>query len=266
MDPFTMIGTAADPRNILACNLASYGRYRDGALPHLREIGVRYVEIPVPPPDQVEAVRARLDRYGLGCLSMQLPCDVSSDEALARTCERLPIFREFGARIAFVSVKHGQASLAESYERLRRLGDAAARHGVIIAIETHPPFAHNADAALTTLRAVDHPHLRLNYDTANVYYYNENFDGLADLERILQDIVSVHLKDTNGGYRTWYFPALGEGVVDFPAIFRLLNARGFFGPFTLEIEGIEGENLSEAETWQRVAHSVNYLRTRGLIL
>ena len=58
---------------------------------------------------------------------------------------------------------------------------------------------------------------------------------------------------------------LGEGIVDFPAVFRLLNERGFQGPFTMELEGIGGENLSEEQQQQRVAASVGYLRGHGLV-
>src|SRR5207302_1865217 len=112
----------------------------------------------------------------------------------------------------------------------------------------HPDLAHNGEVALGTMRAIDHPNVRINYDTGNVYYYNEGVDGVAELRKILEYVGAVHLKDTSGGYRAWNFPALGQGVVNFPEIFRLLNGRGFYGPFTMELEGIQGETLDEAAT------------------
>jgi len=48
--------------------------------------------------------------------------------------------------------------------------------------------------------------------------------------------------------------------VDFPAIFQLLLDRGFRGPFTMELEGIEGENLTEEQQLQRVAQSFDCVR------
>ena len=77
-------------------------------------------------------------------------------------------------------------------------------------------------------------------------------------------IASVHLKDTNGGFGCWRFPALGEGVVDFAGVFRVLNERGFYGPFTFELEGIQGEDLDEPATRDRVARSLNHLQSLGL--
>jgi sugar phosphate isomerase/epimerase len=105
--------------------------------------------------------------------------------------------------------------------------------------------------------------VRVNFDTANVYYYNRDVDAVTELKKLIEYVASVHLKETNGQYETWHFPALGKGVVDFPEIFRLLNARGFYGPFTMELEGIKGEEWDEAATIQCVADSVAYLRRIG---
>ncbi len=83
------------------------------------------------------------------------------------------------------------------------------------------------------------------------------------MKKILDYIEGVHLKDTNGKYQTWHFPALGEGIINFAEIRGLLNKRGFYGPFTIEIEGIKGENLSLAQTLERMEKSVKHLRKCG---
>ena len=57
-----------------------------------------------------------------------------------------------------------------------------------------------------------------------------------------------------------HFPALGEGIVDFKAVFQTLNDAGFYGPFTMELEGIEGETLDEAGIQARVADSLQHLK------
>ena len=44
------------------------------------------------------------------------------------------------------------------------------------------------------------------------------------------------------------------------AVFRLLEEQGFDGPATLEIEGVEGEKLTEEEMQERVAESVRVAR------
>jgi inosose dehydratase len=144
------------------------------------------------------------------------------------------------------------------------MGDAAGAHGVTLAVETHPNVAHNATVALETMAAVDHPNVRLNFDTGNVYFYNHGVDAVQEAQRAARYIAAVHLKDTNGGYRTWNFPALGEGVVDFAGVFRVLGTEGFTGPYTMELEGVEGETLDAEGAKARVANSVAHLQRLGL--
>jgi len=249
----------------LSCNLGSYGRYRAGAYAHLGSIGVRHVEIRVPADDEVVSTLQALNAHGLSATTLQAPCDASSDAGVEEFGRCLPSVQRMNVPIVFVSVKQGDASRAEAINRVRQMGELAAGAGVVMAVETHPEFAHNAQVALETMRDVDHPNVRLNYDTGNIYFYNQAVDAVAELEKVLPYVAAVHLKDTSGGYHAWNFPALGKGVVDFPAIFAMLNSRGFTGPFTMELEGVEGEQLDEAQQQARVAESVAYLRDRGLV-
>ena len=115
------------------------------------------------------------------------------------------------------------------------------------------------------MKAVNHPNICVNFDTGNVYYYNHNVTAVAEVEKVVSHVGAVHLKDTNGGYRTWNFPTLGEGVVDFKAVFQTVNNAGFYGPFTMELEGVEGENLDEAGVKARVADSLQHLKDIGVI-
>ena len=86
-----------------------------------------------------------------------------------------------------------------------------------------------------------------------------------EFERVVDYVGAVHLKDTNGEYETWHFPALGEGVVNLPAIFKCFADKGANGPYTMELEGIRGEELSRAGVEKRVEDSVDYLRSNGLM-
>lgn len=249
--------------NLISVNLASYKQYRDEALSHLAQIGVRHVEISAPPLDKVDEVQARLQQYGLSASTLMAPINLQSERCADEFEGWLPVAQRMGVQVLFVSAHAGELSREIAYARLREVGDRAARYGVTVALETHPDLCTNAEEMLRTMNGVNHPNVRINFDTANIYYYNEGLDAVTELRKVADFVVSVHLKDTNGGYRTWFFPALGEGIVDFPSVFRLLNERGFTGPFTLEIEGVEGEQLTKGQVFERVAKSLDYLRRIG---
>jgi len=251
------------PRNIIAGRPYSYHPFEYLAYEHMAGLGLRHVEIVVPKPDELAATRAELARWGLTPSSMHGECDVQRADVAEQVAAQLPTLAQFGCRTLFVSVKAGETPRDVVYGRLREAGEVARQHGVTIVLETHPDLVTNAEVALATMRGVNHPNVRINYDTANIYFYNQGIDGVAELRRIVEFVAAVHLKDTSGGYRAWHFPALGRGVVNFPEIFRVLDAAGFAGPCTLEIEGIEGEVHTERLVCDRIAESLGYLRGLG---
>ena len=118
----------------------------------------------------------------------------------------------WAVKIIFVSVHAGDTDRNAVYNRLRAIGENAEPAGIKVCLETHPDMAHNGEIALETMEAVNHPNICVNFDTGNVYYYNHNVTAVSEVQKVLPHVGAVHLKDTNGGYRTWHFPTLGEGV------------------------------------------------------
>lgn len=251
--------------NVIACNLNSYRKYRDTAYEHLSRIGLTNVEIPCPEPDAVTQTQAELDRHGLRATSLIVRCQIGEEDAVEGFSRSLDTVAAMGVSLVFTSIKAGETDLDVVYGRLREIGNAASEHGIVVAMETHPDLITNADVALQTMKGVNHPNVRVNFDTANVHYYNEGVDSVAEFEKIVDYVAAVHLKDTNGAFKTWHFPALGEGVVNFPAIFKRFAAKGAVGPYTMELEGIEGEDLTKAQVEARVEKSVQYLKDKGLM-
>lgn len=251
--------------NILSCRPQSYGRYHETAYSHMQAIGIRHVEIEAPAPGQVDATRDELSRFGISAASIAGSYNVGDPGAAEGFRSQVDAAVRLGAKRIFLSVKAGDLDRRVAYGRLREAGEIAATGGVTLILETHPDLIANGDIALETMLAVDHPAVRVNFDTANIYYYNRGIDGIEEMKKILDYIEGVHLKDTNGGFHAWHFPTLGEGIVDFKEVFRLTNGRGFHGPYTLEMEGIEGEELTKEQTEARVADSVAYLRRLGCI-
>ena len=251
-------------KNIIACNLGSYQQFRTRAYAHLAEIGLTNVEIGVPSTESVDALQSELDAHGLTATSFLGRCDVASETVVADFQTTLDIASQMGVKIIFVSVHAGDTDRNAVYDRLRAIGENASSASIKVCLETHPDIAHNGDIALETMEAVNHPNICVNFDTGNVYYYNHNVTAVSEVQKVLSHVGAVHLKDTNGDYRTWHFPTLGEGVVDFKAVFQTLNDAGFYGPFTMELEGIEGETLDESGVQARVADSLQHLKDIGV--
>lgn len=251
---------------LIACRVPTYRPFEDEAPAHLAALGVHAVEIRVPPPERLNAVADELARFGLRASTLHAECDVNRPDCAEQFAAQLPAFARLGTNIALICPRPERTSPEEVFTRLRACAQAAAGAGVVLAVETHPPIAHSAVEWRRTLEAVDHPALRLNFDTANVYFYNDHADAVEEARQVAATTAAVHLKDTPGGFGVRDFPALGRGIVDFRGVLRELAAAKFRGPLTLEIEGTAGQTRTRELIRERIAESVGYLRglLRGL--
>ena len=252
--------------NLIACRLASYADHQDCAWWHLPQIGVSHVEVDLPQTEEEDAtLRRQLKTSGLAISAFSGRCEVKDPQVVADLEYQFERCAAYGVKILFVSVRAENVDRSAVWSRFRAVGDKASVAGVTVVLETHPDLMTNADIGRQTMEAINHPNIRINFDTANIRYYNEHVDVVDQLAKVADYVAAVHLKDTTGGYRTWDFPALGRGIVDYPKVFRLLRDRGFTGPYTLELEGTEDLTRTQEQQLEYVAESVGYLKSIGVM-
>lgn len=196
--------------------------------------------------------------------------DIRTQDGLELTQRRIRFARRW-FDVSVVVSGAGQPTDASErktiVENLRRIGDTAGELGVTVALETHKGPTQNAEAMLALMDEVAHPSVLLNFDTANVIYYNAGVDPTEELEKVKHLVRNVHVKDCRGGFEEWYFPAVGDGgAVNFTRVREILDGVGFSGPYTIEIEGIANEPEPGLEgRHDRVARSVAHLRRCGYL-
>ncbi len=254
---------SAKPANMLACRLANYRSFSRGALEHAASCGFKYVFMNVIPAAQIEATQKKLAKHGLKVAVFRGNAHFGNETAVADLAKELEVCQKMGVKYMFISPKHKGLSKEATYAKLRELGDIAKKYGVVVGLETHPDLGTNGDVHLETMKTVNHPNIRVNFDTANITYYNKNTDAVTELKKIIDYVGTVEVKDHNGQFKTWNFPALGKGIVDIPAVLAVLKKHGYTGPITLEIEGIKGIQRSEAQVKKEIADSAEYIRSLG---
>lgn len=249
--------------NIISCRVGVLGG-TDEALKHFPEAGVRFAEVPPPADGDYGMLARKAADAGVTIATLATQLRLESDDAAAALDPVIAGAGEIGVPKIFISAQAPEeTSWEDAIARMRRTAEFAERNGVIICMETHPRFGTNADVARKTIEAVDSPAFRYNFDTANIYYYNEGVDTPTELAKVSDLVASVHLKDTDGGFHSGNFPVLGQGVVDFPAVFRILGEAGFTGPYTMEIEGGKVSGLSADQRLQFLKDCVAHLLDIG---
>ena len=188
-------------------------------------------------------------------------CDAAAVARVKAMCEAA---EEIGVKHCFISA-HGQGATAAvaraaAMKSLAEIGQHAAKHGVILCMETHPPFCTNAAEMLRTMAGVNHPNVRINFDTTNVLFCSHGLNSADELEKAISRVASLHLKDTTGKFRTADFQVLGKGVVEFRRVFDTLHRVGFTGPLTIELEGAVVDGLDVPGRHEKVVQSMECLR------
>ena len=95
-------------------------------------------------------------------------------DGFQRIAERMRLAAGIGAKY-FVGLggEPAEEDRSDFFDKMGAIGDVAAKHGLTIALETHPGITQNAEAILDTMQALQHDAIRINFDTGNILFYNE---------------------------------------------------------------------------------------------
>lgn len=281
------MNTTARPKPIIACMPNSYGRLGTrAAIENIGAAGLECLELAIrthgvdSPFDaeplltdastsaDVQNVKHLLEQHGIQPVSCNVTSGNPLDPAVVETTKRkLDLAAQFG--VALVVGGAGEAPEPDDktrlYQQLTDIGDHAGNLGITYCFETHPGLCRDHRRMLETMDALDHPHLKLNFDTANILYYNQFVDGEVALAKVCHHVKHIHLKDSEGEFGRWCFPAIGRGgAVNFVRVLEIMRPLGFRGPYSIEVEGIAGEGELALEDYQaRIVESVKHLRNCG---
>ena len=133
---------------------------------------------------------------------------------------------------------------------LNELGRIAKDHGLTLSYHHHMGTGVQTIAETDRLLQSTNPDLvGLNYDSGHFYFAGE--DPVEALKRYFSRVTHVHLKDVRAGereramenrlsfldaVRSGVFSVPGDGVVDFPAIFKILADADYQGWLVVEAE------------------------------
>ena len=216
---------------------------------------------------ELQRVRDLLVQHGLTAVSLSGHSDLVSDTGVTEFRKALDIARKLGiAKITTSTGGHAdtsQGSLDDQreafLERIGPLADEAARDGIDLCLETHGGLLATGVMAKDLIERIGRPNIGINYDPGNVIFYGDTRPE-TDLPEAVDRVTHMHIKDQIGGAGVWNFPQIGTGDVDYPALFAILDAAGFDGPCSVELE-FQGEPWPTLDEVDRaMAESYRYVR------
>jgi hexulose-6-phosphate isomerase len=225
-----------------------------------REVGFEALEVgTIEDPAEAAEIKKAAEAAGLRIHSVmnqahwKYPLSSADPDVVERSIQGMQTSLEnarlWGADVVLLvpAVVNAETGYREAWERsqrqIRRLLPLAERHKVTIAVEN--VWNKFLLSPLEFARYVDEfasPWLRAYFDVGNVVLFGFPEDWIRTLGK---RIVRVHLKDFRFRKRVAEFVNLGEGDVNWPAVYRSLAEIGYKGPATLELPGGDVEYLKD---------------------
>ncbi|GMV65549.1 MAG: sugar phosphate isomerase/epimerase [Candidatus Omnitrophica bacterium] len=216
-------------------------------------------------PGQVDRLKGLLSRYGLTAESGFIFVENTDKELFALDKLKFDAAAQLGLKVVDLSVTWNKP-LEEAYKIFPSVLEYCSQYDFQLALELHPPLYDNAEVFWRVANDFPGFPLKANFDTANVYYYNQDPDGPAELEQVIPRLVHMHLKDSLCLYHDFTFPALGEGKVPFDKMFEVLRKNNYQGPASLEVEGEDAEQQSFEGKHRVMERSIAFLRAQKFLV
>jgi L-ribulose-5-phosphate 3-epimerase len=233
-------------------------------LPGILDIPQKMEDLDKWDPTQVDRFKALLGKYGLTAESGFVFVENIDKDLFELDKIKFDVAARMGLKVVNLSVTW-KKPLEEAYKIFPSVLEHCDRYDFALALELHPPLYDNAEVFWKVANDFPGFPLKANFDTANVYYYNHDPDGPAELEKVIERLAHMHIKDSLCKFEDFTFPALGEGKVPFAEIFKVCEKHGFSGPASLEIEGGDAEQMTFQGKQNVMVRSVEHLRKLGIV-
>lgn len=265
-------------KNKVGVVTSTYPNYNaDEALAGISAASFRYVELASAPsyfehilPRPEEATEAdvrnllkKCESYGLELYCIAGHTRLLTENGLTNFLTVLDYANIAGVKFVTTDVGEikAEADKDRFYRDIARVAEYAQSKNVTVCLEMHGSWCNNGKTGAEIIERVNHPNVRLNYDTANVSLYGGVW-AVDDMQYALPYMEFMHIKDVGGELGEWNFPALGDGKVDFQKIARLIDE--YTGPISVEIE-FDGKERTLDEINNAVKKSHQFLSQLGFV-
>lgn len=205
-------------------------------------------------------------------------CNISSDEDMIKLEKRMRYTRYMGGD--YIDTNSGPVGSEKRFhENLARVIDLAEELNLCVCLETHGDMIRTGADGRRLFEKIHSPRIRISYDPANIYFYNEGtVDPAQDLREALPYVGMIHFKGVhhNEDKSEWGFPLIEESVTtsifDYDRFFGLLEDSRYSGMVAIELEGrfrhVRGKGFvidpvwPETEVVEKYNRDIDYLSRR----
>ncbi|MBM4045942.1 MAG: sugar phosphate isomerase/epimerase [Planctomycetes bacterium] len=223
-------------------------------------------------------LKTLLHQLGLNPIYLLCECDFLGPFGQELVKRRVDFAVKLGATLLGIGQppKSTPGSVHGLVRSIQRLADYAAERNVTLLIESLCWVFRNAETSNAMLSRIRRPNVKIMYNLAHALAKNDGIKPEDEVVALGGNLGGLFLKDFGGskpGGRApygdtnynWDFPPLGDGLVDFPAVFERLKDFPGDLPCVLQLEGGPHNEGYSLDDYQRdVRKALAYLRSIGV--
>jgi len=254
---------------IIAISTTAYDGYSmEVALEQISTLGYRYVELAairgviehIKPQNfndnYIRHVKDIMSQYNLVSISFSGHVDLTDEDVVPIFKKRMDFAKKIGAKI--INTNAGpREKLTIFYRNVAAIAKYAEDLGIIVALETHGDIINSGKESKQVIERIKSNNIKINYDFANVLYYSDGkIKPEEDFKYILEYTAHLHIKALLLSKDIWSFTKIGEGIINYEYIFRILKENNCEIPISLEfplrLSGRRGYSLQKSATIPRI--------------
>ena len=198
-------------------------------------------------PGEILALAEQVRGHGLepSTVLAGVPLDGPAEECAAQLNCVVDHTKALGARYVLTCGTDDESLFDKYCDIMRLSADYGEGQDVVMTLKPHGGISATGRDLLRAVQQVNHPNFGIYYDPGNIIYYTGG-DPTTDVPIIAEHDVGVCVKDC-AHERGDVMINMGDGRVDFEAVFGTLKDAGFAGPVLVEcLAGKTPEELAES--------------------
>lgn len=226
--------------------------------------------------EELEEKKKLMDKYGIKPIGLSGHCNLMEEQRLKDFEKNIELASKMGCK--YIVTSTGEAHFETNdmiaddvlVENISKLVPVLEKYNIILVLELHGLYS-TGEAMSRIVRRVNSEYVGINYDTANVVHYS-GILPTDDVKCCVDLVKYVHLKDKIGGKGVWNFPGTGNGELPLKEFMEYLDAHGYDGPYSIEIEFTEDFCMRDKDqpgdidvANKEMADSFAYLRSLGRV-
>lgn len=239
--------------NLICLNSNTYhGFSLDDAIKGVQRAGFRYIELAYSigytehvrwdmSDSELDEIKGKLKDANLECIALGAHSNLMKQEGISNFEKSIELARRLGCKTIITATgdAHDDHDVIEDENELVRILTPLVKqcesYELTLAIETHGNNYATGLAVKSLAEKFTSSNIGINYDTANVIFYGDVMP-YTDLEKSVDYVKFMHLKDKAGANREWNFPAIGQGDLDLDRVLTIVQDSGCEAPISVEIE------------------------------